>query len=37
MEEFVAFLIGNNTPVPAEVTETDFGTIRADERDVHLP
>lgn len=36
MEEFVAFLIGNNTPVPAEVTETEFGTIRADQRDVHV-
>lgn len=34
MEEYVAFLIHNNTPVPAEVTETSFGTISDDQRDV---
>ncbi len=36
MEEFVAFLIHNNTPVPAEVTETGFGTMRPDQRDVQV-
>jgi molecular chaperone DnaK (HSP70) len=36
MEEHVAFLIHNNTSVPAEVTETGFGTIRNNQRDVHV-
>jgi len=35
-EEFVAFLIHNNTPVPAEVTETDFGTVRENQRSVNI-
>jgi molecular chaperone DnaK len=36
MEEFVAFIIHNNTPLPAEVTVTDFGTVKSDQRDVHV-
>jgi molecular chaperone DnaK len=36
MEEYVAFLINNNTPVPAEVTETGFGTVSDNQRDVHV-
>jgi molecular chaperone DnaK len=36
MEEYVAFLIHNNTQVPVEVTETGFGTIKANQRDVHI-
>ncbi|HEY0378376.1 MAG TPA: Hsp70 family protein [Pyrinomonadaceae bacterium] len=35
-DKYVAFLIHNNTPVPTEVTETEFGTIKADQRDVHI-
>ncbi|HEY0546009.1 MAG TPA: Hsp70 family protein [Pyrinomonadaceae bacterium] len=35
-QEFVAFLIHNNTPLPAEITETGFGTLTANQRDVLL-
>lgn len=35
-QEFVAFLIHNNTPLPAEVTETGFGTLTANQRNVLL-
>lgn len=35
-KDFVAFLIRNNTPVPAEVTETGFGTQTANQRNVHV-
>lgn len=33
-EEFVAFLIHGNTPVPAEYTETGFGTLEANQQSV---
>jgi molecular chaperone DnaK len=33
-EQFVAFLIHNNTPVPAEVTERGFGTLEPNQQDV---
>ena len=33
-QEFVAFLIHNNTPIPAEITETSFGTLEDDQRNV---
>src|SRR6185369_272664 len=33
-EEFVAFLIHGNTPVPAEYTETGFGTLEPNQQNV---
>ena len=35
-EEFVAFLIHNNTPVPAEITETGFGTLEPNQQNVMI-
>ena len=35
-ERMVAHLIHNNTAVPAEVTETGFGTLVANQRSVHV-
>lgn len=36
MEEYVAFLIKNNTPLPAEITETEFRTINDNQSNVNL-
>ncbi len=35
-QELVAFLIHGNSPLPAEVTETDFGIASAGQRDVQV-
>lgn len=35
-KEFVTFLIHNNTPLPAEITETGFGTLMANQRIVQV-
>ncbi|HEU4710270.1 MAG TPA: Hsp70 family protein [Pyrinomonadaceae bacterium] len=35
-EEFVAFLIHSNTPVPAELTQTDFGTLEPNQQAVTI-
>jgi molecular chaperone DnaK len=35
-KEFVAYLIHNNTPVPVEVTETGFGTVRTNQQAVYV-
>ena len=35
-KEFVAYLIHNNTPVPVEITETGFGTVKANQQGVYV-
>ncbi|MDX6527826.1 MAG: molecular chaperone DnaK [Blastocatellia bacterium] len=35
-KEYVAYLIQNNTPVPVEVTETGFGTLRPNQQQVSV-